>query len=273
MTDMPKELRQLAAIAHAAGAVIMPHFRNRPAVRLKADDSPVTEADEAAERLILKRLREGWPDRPVVAEELAATGAPMRSAPRFFLVDPLDGTREFIAGRDEFTVNIALIDNAQPACGVVYAPVGGRLYAAAAGHGAFHGVIDPARDFDATALRLLPPPAAAPHRLRAVASRSHGTPRTERWLREHGITDIVYSGSSLKLCVLAEGVAEVYPRLGPTNEWDVAAGHAVLAAAGGVVVDAETGRPLRYGKRERHFTNPPIIAFAPEVEPFGCSVR
>ncbi len=259
---------ELARIAHQAGRIIMPFF-GKAQVRHKADRSPVTEADEAAEACILERLQERFPDIPVVAEELAAAGHVPDVGDRFFLVDPLDGTREFISGRGEFTVNIAYVEDGRPVVGVVYAPAIESMFLGVVGEGCRHGKVSPDAAFSPESLAPCAPAQEIGSRpLRAVASRSHRTPETDAWLREHGITAIVSMGSSLKLCGLAEGAAEVYPRLGRTMEWDIAAGQAVLEAAGGQVLEAETGRPLRYGKRDAGFANPPFVAWAPGVTPF-----
>ncbi len=259
---------ELARIAHQAGCIIMPFF-GQAHVRHKADRSPVTEADEAAESHILERLHERFPDIPVIAEELSAAGRLPKVGDRFFLVDPLDGTREFISGRGEFTVNIALVEDGKPIVGVVYAPAIDRMFVGEAGKGCRHGKVSTDTTF--TPESLVPCPSVRKGRsqpLRAVASRSHRTPETEAWLKAHGITEIVSMGSSLKLCGLATGEAEVYPRLGRTMEWDIAAGQAVLEAAGGQVLEATTGHPLRYGKAEAGFANPPFVAWAPGVTPF-----
>ncbi|WP_231573560.1 3'(2'),5'-bisphosphate nucleotidase CysQ [Thermopetrobacter sp. TC1] len=266
---MPEELVKLGRLAHAAGREIMRHY-GQAAVRTKADDSPVTAADEAGEAIILKGLEEFWPDVPVVAEEMvAAQGRPTFSGDVFFLVDPLDGTREFIAKRDEFTVNIARIEGGRPVFGVVYAPALRRMYLGdVQNRRAFIGTCSPDEAFSEKAFVALRPEARPKGRLRAVASRSHRSPETDTWLKDHGIADVVSYGSSLKLCALAEGKADVYPRLGRTMEWDIAAGQAVLEATGGQVLVADSDEPLRYGKAEAGFANPPFVAWAAGVEPF-----
>ena len=224
------------------------------AVRSKADASPVTLADSASEAIILEHLARCAPGTPVVAEEEAASGRSPRAAPEFFLVDPLDGTKEFIAGRDEFTVNIALVRDGIPVLGVVYAPALERLYAADAGartafcrRGA--GPREP--------IRVRPVP---PNGITAVASRSHCSAETEAYLAHYCVSERISIGSSLKFCLVAEGSADLYPRLGPTMEWDTAAGHAVVLAAGGSVIAAD-GQPLRYGKAQ--YRNPSFIASGP----------
>ncbi|WP_205967543.1 3'(2'),5'-bisphosphate nucleotidase CysQ [Aquisalinus luteolus] len=232
---------------------------------IKGDGSPVTEADQLAEDIILAGLKEIAPDIPVLAEESAAAGKIPELGDKFFLVDPLDGTKEFINKTGEFTVNIALIENGRPVAGVVYAPAAEKLYFGTVGEGAFIQKIAPGAD-RADALR------AAPINVRkrkegaliAVASRSHRSAETETLLEKLGATDFTPAGSSLKFCLVAEGLADVYPRLGRTMEWDTGAGQAVLEAAGGSVNayegEEETG-PLGYGKKERGFDNPYFIAW------------
>ena len=225
-------------------------------VHSKADQSPVTAADQAAETIILAHLARAAPGVPVVAEEAAAAGAAPVVARRFFLVDPLDGTKEFVAGRDEFTVNIALVEEGLPVLGVVGAPALGRMFAGDAARGeAFELRADAVSGKTIRwSLRVRATPAGGPV---AVASRSHGSEATEAWLAATGVASRVSIGSSLKFCLLAAGEADVYPRFGPTMEWDTAAGHAVVLAAGGVVHETD-GRPLRYGKPG--FRNPSFIA-------------
>jgi 3'(2'), 5'-bisphosphate nucleotidase len=226
-------------------------------VHAKADDSPVTAADHVAEEIILRYLARHAPNTPVVAEEQVASGNIPAVAAEFFLVDPLDGTKEFIHRRGDFTVNIALIRAGVPALGVVYAPATGQLFAADVGAArAVRAGLDPA---DPIVAGLLPihvreVPAAG---LTAVASRSHRTPETDAYLAQYAIAALVAVGSSLKFCLVASGEADLYPRLGPTMEWDTAAGHAVLSAAGGQVAGPD-GLPLRYGKPQ--FRNPWFVA-------------
>jgi 3'(2'), 5'-bisphosphate nucleotidase len=224
----------------------------------KADQSPVTAADQAAEAIILAHLARAAPGVPVVAEEAAAAGATPAVAARFFLVDPLDGTKEFVAGRDEFTVNIALVEDGVPVLGVVGAPALGRMFAGDVGRGDAFELrwVGASTASDRVRLRVRPTPVGGPV---AVASRSHGSAATEAWLAGAGVSARVSIGSSLKFCLLAAGEADVYPRFGPTMEWDTAAGHAVVLAAGGVVRETD-GRPLRYGKPG--FRNPSFIASA-----------
>jgi 3'(2'),5'-bisphosphate nucleotidase len=250
-------IEALLAAAVAAGRAALDIYRDGFTVTRKADQSPVTAADHAAEKIILEHLARVAPGVPVVAEEAVAAGSIPQVREEFFLVDPLDGTKEFIHRNGEFTVNIALIRRRLPAIGVVYAPVGGVLYA---------GNVDTAKAFrcahptDATTsgtrepMRVRTVPAAG---VTAVVSRSHSNPDTEAYLDHYRISDRVSVGSSLKFCLLAAGEADLYPRLGPTMEWDTAAGHAVLAAAGGKVL-APGGGPLAYGKPD--FRNSSFIA-------------
>jgi len=257
-------LSGLIALAREAGQVILGFYDGGAEVALKADATPVTAADVAAEEVILAGLRRLAPEIPVIAEEAVARGAVPRAARRFFLVDPLDGTKEFISRNGEFTVNIALIEAAQPVAGVVYAPAIGRLFWGEQGRGAAE-----ARIALLEAIGAAPPEvrriAAAPARpgapIRVVASRSHRDSETDRFLASLGTCEVVSAGSSLKFCLVASGEAEVYPRFGRTMEWDTAAGHAVLAAAGGSVKTA-AGGPLLYGKEAEGFANPAFIASA-----------
>ena len=244
-------------LALEAGLAIMQaRSAGAPATR-KADGSPVTQADLAADRCIRAGLTRALPDIAIVTEEEPATHGTQTD--RFILVDPLDGTREFVAGRDEFTVNIALIESGVPVAGAVYAPALQRLYVA--GDHAWRGEIAP----DAAMPQLSAMQEIGASRLpdrswRAVASRSHLDAETQRWLAAQPIGEFCAAGSSLKFCVIAEGGADVYPRMSPTMEWDTAAGDAILRAAGGAV-EMIDGRPLRYGKQRDAFRNPPFIAW------------
>jgi 3'(2'), 5'-bisphosphate nucleotidase len=247
MTDASAMLQSLIYTAQRAGGAIMSVYATDFAVKDKVDASPVTAADEAAEKIILADLAAIAPGIPVVAEEAVSAGLVPVVADRFFLVDPLDGTREFVSRRDEFTVNVALIEAGEPVLGVVFAPARHELYwgdvrAGKAGH------------IDADPDGTMPSMGAAIHArvapaggLTAVASRSHRTPETDDFLSHYPVTEFRSIGSSLKFCLVAAGQADLYPRIGTTMEWDTAAGHAVLVAAGGSVTDLE-GRPFRYGK-------------------------
>jgi len=243
-------LHQVRDIAQDAGDLVMSVYRSDFAARSKDDASPVTEADERSEALILTRLRELSPEIPIVAEEEVAAGRGPTVGRTFWLVDPLDGTKEFINRNDEFTVNIALVEDGEPTLGVVLAPALGRLFTGAAGVGAW--VEDAA---GRRPIRCRPVPEEG---VTVVASRSHGDAAAlEAYLGNRKVAAIRGAGSSLKLCVLAAGEADLYPRFGRTMEWDIAAGHAVLAAAGGSVAEL-SGTPLRYGKPG--FENPHFVA-------------
>lgn len=235
-------LEPVVAIALDAGAAIMEVYRAPFAVEHKADNSPLTAADLAAHRLITGALARLTPTIPVLSEESgSAVGAGRLGWPRFWLVDPLDGTREFVKRNGEFTVNIALIDAGEPVLGVVYAPALEILYFAARGAGAFrtrNGVREP--------ITTRRPPARPP---RICASRSHRGDSLDAMLSRMGDHDLVSIGSSLKLCLVADGQADCYPRLGPTSEWDTAAAQCVVECAGGQVVDT-AGHRLRYNKPE-----------------------
>ena len=253
------EILERAALA--AGRVIMDVYEAGPNVVLKADKSPVTEADERAETLILQILADALPDIPVVGEESTASGRiPDTSGRSFILVDPLDGTKEFIHRRDDFTVNIALIENGVPVAGIVYAPAKRVAYV---GSSAGAEKLTVSSDFaviERTMISVrgcLKPPIG-------VASRSHNSPETDSFLRDNGINECKSVGSSLKFCLVAEGNADVYPRYGRTMEWDTAAGDAVLRGAGGRTVCLD-GSALCYGKRQQasdtDFANPFFIAW------------
>jgi 3'(2'), 5'-bisphosphate nucleotidase len=244
-------LAQVETIARAAGAVILQVYGTAFEVRGKADASPVTLADEQAEALIVPALRALTPALPVVAEEAASRGEVPVTCERFWLVDPLDGTREFVLRNGEFTVNIALVHDGEPVLGVVFAPALERLYAGVPGQGAWLIEADGQR----RAIRCRARPAAG---ATLAVSRAYGDEaRLQTWLQGQRITHRVPAGSALKFGLLAAGQADLYPRFGRTMEWDTAAGHAVLRAAGGQVRDLQ-GRPLRYGKPG--FDNPDFIA-------------
>jgi 3'(2'), 5'-bisphosphate nucleotidase len=230
----------LIPAARAAGEKIMDIYARDVQADFKTDGSPVTEADEAAEAIILTALARHAPDIPVVSEENAASHA-MQAPARFFLVDPLDGTKEFLKrdGTGAFTVNIALIEQGSPVAGIVFAPALGRMFWGVAGSGAWTD-----DDAGTRAITLRAPPATG--RV-AVASASHRDADTNAWLAAQGITQTVSIGSSLKFCLVAAGEADVYPRFGPTMEWDTAAGDAVLRAAGGMTRTPE-GAIFPYGK-------------------------
>jgi 3'(2'), 5'-bisphosphate nucleotidase len=248
-------------LAIGAGRAILAVYEGGDlGVRAKADDSPVTVADEAADRLISAGLREAFPDVPLVTEEQAATH--VAAGDTFLIVDPLDGTKEFTQRRGDFTVNIALVVNGTPVHGVVYAPAKGRLFQTLPGGGAVEeaGPFDAADPGPRTAIAVAAPDNAA---LMVVASKSHRDQATDDYIARYAVRDMTSAGSSLKFCLVAAGEADLYPRLGRTMEWDTAAGHAVLAAAGGSVVRFDDHRPLTYGKPG--YENPFFIAHAPGV--------
>lgn len=240
-----------------AGAEIEAIYGAGCATEVKEDGSPVTEADRRAEAIILARLSAAYPDIPVLAEEEACAGRIPDIGRRFFCVDPLDGTKGFVERNGEFTVNIALIEDGAPVAGVVYAPDHHALFYGAKGQGAW-------RQREGSPLQPIRVRARPERGLVAVGSRNHRGPETDAWVARMGITEFVAAGSSLKFCTIAEGMADVYPRYGPTMEWDTAAGQAVLEAAGGRVMaldgDTETG-PLRYGNVQAGFRNPNFIAW------------
>jgi 3'(2'), 5'-bisphosphate nucleotidase len=251
MTPRGAWRERVLQLACDAGDAIMHVYARDFAVETKADKSPVTAADLAAHRIICDGLSELTPDIPVLSEEAANIPWDTRRAwTRFWLVDPLDGTREFVKKNGEFTVNIALIENHEPVMGVIYAPALDVLVHAERGAGAFLRTED--EDASLTTTR----PAAAP--LRVAASRSHLDERTRRLLDALGDHERMGLGSSLKFCRIAEGRIDFYPRFGPTSEWDTAAGQAILETAGGAVLDL-AGEPLRYNTKDS-LLNPEFFA-------------
>ena len=253
----------LCKLALDAGREIL-SVRERPdfEIRAKADKSPVTEADEAADRLIGAGLRGAFPEIPVVTEEDAASHR-LGETNRFFLVDPLDGTKEFVGGRADFTVNIALIEGGRPVAGVVYAPARGRLWRTD-DDGSVEEAVSADGSRDTGSARRIGCRAPDNAALDVVASQSHRDAATDALISRFSVAGFKSAGSSLKFCLLASGEADFYPRLGRTMEWDTAAGHAVLAAAGGHVVDFASRAPLSYGKSG--FENPHFLAFSEGVD-------
>jgi len=240
-------------IARDAGRRILDVYERGFSVEQKEDRSPLTAADRAAHEIICARLETLTPGIPVLSEESAKVDYEKRAGwQRFWLVDPLDGTREFINRNGEFTVNIALIENHRPVLGVVYVPVTGLTYFAAAGQGAF-------KQKGECAVQPIKARRFAGGKPIVVASRSHAGPETEVFLKNLGAHDVVSMGSALKLCLVAEGTADVYPRLGPTMEWDTAAAQCVVEAAGGRVTDLNR-QPLVYNKPS--LLNPWFLASA-----------
>jgi 3'(2'),5'-bisphosphate nucleotidase len=243
-------------IVAEAGKVIMAVRASDVGAQRKPDGSPVCRADLEAEQLILARLAGVMPNVAVIAEESFAPAAGGAVPERFLLVDPLDGTREFLTGHEDFTVNIALIEAGIPIVGAICAPALDQVYVGGAtamqADLAGGGTLGPTR-----VIATSPVPAAG---LRALASRSHLNPETQQWLDQHPMAKLQRAGSSLKFCLIARGDADVYPRIAPTMEWDTAAGHAILNAAGGCVLGLD-GSPLRYGKSDAGFKNAGFIAW------------
>jgi len=264
---LEKLLPQVVALAIKAGGAIM-HVYKQPlgSVTSKSDNSPLTEADLVSHQIICAGLADLLPHCPTLSEEAANIPFETRNNwTQFWLVDPLDGTKEFIKRNGEFTVNIALIDNGEPILGVVYAPVLGVCYYAARGVGAFvqRGLDDNSNGGDTVPASNAHPVCAKSHSaaeaVKVVASRSHSDARTEALLKQLGDYECISMGSSLKLCLVAEGTAHFYPRLGPTMEWDTAAAQAVVNEAGAVVCDI-FGKELRYNKADLH--NPEFFVYA-----------
>lgn len=251
-------LDEIVATAHRAGEAIMEIYATDFAHETKADETPVTAADLAAETVIETALADLTPDIPVVAEEAAAEGrVPAGDLSRFWLVDPLDGTREFLERNGEFTVNIALIEDGKPVLGVIHAPALDMTCSGIAGRGAVR--IRNAGPVERLAVRAAPPGG-----LTIVASRHHGDRiAIDRLLAGRPVAEWKQVGSSLKFCLIAAGEADLYPRFGRTMEWDTAAGHAILAAAGGTVLKLPDRTPLRYGKPG--WENPHFVALVPGV--------
>ena len=260
--DHEKLTSVMRRLALEAGARIMEVYgAAEVAVRAKADASPVTEADEAADALISAGLAAAFPDVPVVTEEQAASHA--QRAETFLIVDPLDGTKEFVQRRGDFTVNIAYVERGVPVRGVVHAPAKGRLFYTLADGAAVEedGPFDADRPGALRQLSVGRPDNAA---LMVVASKSHRDAATDAYIARYRVADMRSAGSSLKFCLVACGEADLYPRLGRTMEWDTAAGDAVLRAAGGRVVRFDDHAPLDYGKPG--YANPFFIAYAPGVD-------
>jgi 3'(2'), 5'-bisphosphate nucleotidase len=258
-------LDEITTIVSTAGAAILATRAGGLEVRTKPDHSPVTAADRAAEAAILDGLARVLPGVAVVSEEAGMLCSALPD--RFILVDPLDGTREFIAGRDEFTVNVAIVAGGRPQLGVVAAPAQGLLWRGVVGMGSERLRLVPGRPASAADERKSIHTRAAPHSgLVAAASRSHLDPATQAFLSRLSIEECVTCGSAVKFCQVAEGVADVYPRLSTTCEWDVAAGHALLVAAGGTVTTPD-GRPLGYGRHDANFRVPAFVAWGDPSAP------
>jgi 3'(2'), 5'-bisphosphate nucleotidase len=260
--DSAEFVSQARRLALAAGDKIMEIYNaDNFDVKVKSDESPVTEADEAADAIIAAGLRAAFPDVALVTEEQAASHAEQNST--FLIVDPLDGTKEFIHRRGDFTVNIAYVAEGTPVLGVVYAPAKGRMFYTLPDGGA----VEESGPFDADAPGETKPIGVSdPDNggLMVVASKSHRDQATDDYINKYAVKDMTSAGSSLKFCLIATGEADLYPRLGRTMEWDTAAGHAVLQGAGGHVVRFDDHTPLQYGKED--YANPFFIAYAPGVD-------
>ena len=266
MAAMPEMLAELARLAHGAGRIILRVRETGIDVRHKPDTSPVTQADEQSEAFIEAGLARAFPGVPVIGEELVAAGRAPAPGRRFFLVDPLDGTKEFVAGRDSFSTNIGLVEDGRAVAGVVHAPARGAFFAGGAGLGVWRGTVKAEEAFSADAFRPWEAPRRQGPPRTAAVSFSHLDEKTLAWLKARGITQEKRMGSAWKFSLLLTGEADVYPRFGPTSEWDTAAGQAVLEAAGGRVLLPDGSGPLTYGHHERKFLNPGFIALAPGVE-------
>ena len=252
-------MSRLLRLAQLAGREIMEVYETEFDAREKADLTPVTDADLRAEEVILQGLARDFADDPVLSEESAANACLLPTTTRFFLVDPMDGTKEFISRSGDFTVNIALIDRGTPILGVVYAPALARMFWGEMGKSAAQAKLHPDDHLGSVTWQPLLARPRTRGEARALVSRSHRDAVTDRWLHDARIRKISPMGSSLKFCLLAAGEADLYPRFSRTMEWDTAAGHAVLLAAGGKV-ETPDGLPLTYGKRDHGYENPAFIA-------------
>jgi len=271
MTEFASLADALLPAILKAGRIVMSHFREGVAVTTKIGGSPVTAADQEAEACLLEALEVAAPGVRVIAEEMmAGRGAAARCEGRFFLVDPLDGTRGFAQGIEQFTINIGLIEDRVPRFGAIYAPALSSLFLTLGEATAVSATVAASshvsRLADLQAKRIHSKPVSDGTPLRVFTSRSQAD-ALEVWLARLGIGEVstFFMPSSLKFCRVAEGAADVYPRFGPTSEWDTAAGHAIVNAAGGEVTRAD-GAPLLYGKHEDGFLNPPFIAAARRME-------
>ena len=259
MTETCDQLaRRFAEICLEAAVPVMEVYASDFTAEQKEDRSPVTEADRRAEAIILERLADYLPGVPVLAEESFEAGVRPVVKDRFLLVDPVDGTKEFIKKNGEFTINIALIENGVPVAGCVYAPALDRIFLG--GDTALAGAARPGSTLAEAALSPITVRTPPQGGKTAVMSRSHADETTKAFAQSQGVTETVSAGSSLKFCRVAEGAADLYPRFAPTMEWDTGAGHAVLAAAGGAVTNPD-GTPFRYAKTEAGYKNGPFVAW------------
>jgi 3'(2'), 5'-bisphosphate nucleotidase len=253
MTSTLPPIETLTELAERAGQAILAIYNTDFSVYEKSDQSPLTEADMASHRVIVETLEKLTPDIPVLSEESAAIPFSERSSwQRYWLIDPLDGTKEFIKRNGEFTVNIALIENQRPVLGIVHVPVSGITFFGSDGIGAFRRTGDEEPEAISACSQRRPA-------TKVAGSRSHAGESLQKYLANLGEHEIVSMGSSLKLCLVAEGSADIYPRLGPTSEWDTAAAQAVVEAAGGKVTDTQM-QPLRYNTKDS-LLNPHFLVF------------
>jgi len=249
---------EFASLCSKAGAAIMEIYTTDFETRGKEDNSPVTDADELAEKIILAGLKTLLPEIPVLAEESFAAGFRPDIGSAFILVDPVDGTKEFVNKNGEFTVNIALIENGKPTAGCVYAPAIKRVFIG--GTDAWAGPLKAGEPINRNSMSPIKTRLQPQGGLKAVMSRSHVDEKTLAFVDAQGVTEKISAGSSLKFCLIADGTADVYPRFGPTKEWDTGAGHAVLNAAGGSVLTPE-GNDFLYGKEDIEYLNGAFVAW------------
>ena len=265
LSDHAEIAKALLPHVLVAGKAVMTHFREGCEVFTKSGGSPVTQADRDGEDILVAALGKIAPGVPVIAEEMAGSGLPSEIGREFFLVDALDGTREFTNGRPEFTLNVGLIRDCKPVFGIIFAPALARIFITLGQDHAVVADLSPdAPEISLEALdakRLSVRSIGEGERLVVTASRSHGSEALETWLADKAVEKRTNIGSSLKFCQVAEGISHVYPRFGSTMEWDTSAGHAILLAAGGVVTDVHEA-PLSYGKTQAGFLNPHFIAAA-----------
>lgn len=250
-------LFSFADLSVKAGAIVMQYYKNTLTTWLKEDRTPASEADEAAEHFLLSQLAQLYPNVPVIAEEASSKGRIPRETNRFILVDPIDGTRGFINQSDEFTVNIALIEDKQPRLGAIYAPARNRLWLG--GEQAYTCIVNPGEAIPVLSEHMLLQTRSFP--LQGITAVRGPSQKTAYTYPDYlNVVSEKTCGSSLKFCLIAQGEADIYLRRGRIMEWDVAAGHAILRAAGGNVIDTQTQQPVEYGSWQDGFQSPPFIA-------------
>lgn len=260
MSEKDPIIKDLVSLVHKAGKEVMNIYEGEIHTQLKEDSSPLTQADTKADNIILAGLYEDYPKIPTISEESYKIGRIPNLEDSFFLVDPIDGTNEFINKNDEFTINIAFIKNRIPEAGVIYAPAKKKMYFSGLENKAYE--IEFSHDVEEVPFqnkRQISVNPISKNPLTVTISRSHSNEKTDEFLKNYNIKNTIIMGSSIKFCLIASGIAELYPRLGPTREWDVAAGHAILKAAGGNVRIMDKSE-LQYGKEEENFLNPDFIA-------------